>query len=132
PPDHRILNKIRKVWVIERPRVGPERARAMPLPPLPAWQKKPFKPRAVSEPGVIPQGYMSYYMAKQACAAAGKRLCRDEQWETARKGQARTKFPNGDDYVAGRCNVFREFHPADVLHLDASSGHRDPRLNLIL
>ncbi|MCB9609539.1 MAG: SUMF1/EgtB/PvdO family nonheme iron enzyme [Polyangiaceae bacterium] len=132
PPDYRILNKIRKVWVLERPHVGPERARAMPLPPLPSWQKKPFKLRAVSEPGVVPQGYMSYYMAKRACAAAGKRLCRDEEWESACKGQAKTKFPYGDDYVAGRCNVFREFHPADVLHLDASSGHRDPRLNLVL
>ncbi len=132
PPDYRILNKIRKVWVLERPRVGPERARAMPLPPLPAWQKRPFKLRAVSEAGVIPQGYMSYYMAKRACQGAGKRLCRDDEWELACKGRGQTKFPYGADYVAGRCNVFREFHPADVLHLDASSGHRDPRLNLVL
>ncbi|MEZ4234344.1 MAG: SUMF1/EgtB/PvdO family nonheme iron enzyme [Polyangiaceae bacterium] len=132
PPDFRILNKIRKVWMLERPRVGPERARALPLPPLPVWQRQRFKVRAVSQPGVIPQGYMSYYMAKRACAAAGKRLCSDDEWQLACEGQGKTKFPYGPDYVAGRCNVFREFHPADVLHLDASSGHRDPRLNLVL
>lgn len=132
PPDFRILNKIRKVWMLERPRVGPERARALPLPPLPVWQRQRFKVRAVSQPGVIPQGYMSYYMAKRACAAAGKRLCSDDEWQLACEGQGKTKFPYGPDYVAGRCNVFREFHPADVLHLGASSGHRDPRLNLVL
>lgn len=132
PPDHRILNKIRKVWVIEQPRTGPLRARAFPMPALPEWQRRAFKPVAVSAPGVVPQGYMSYHMARAACQNAGKRLCQDEEWELACRGAANTKFPYGDDYVAGKCNVFREFHPADVLHSDASSGHRDPRLNLIL
>lgn len=132
PPDLRILNKIRKVWVLEQPRTGSLRARALPMPALPAWQRQAFKPVAVSRPGVIPQGYMSYHMARAACRNAGKRLCLDEEWELACRGAAGLKFPYGEEYVAGKCNVFRGFHPADVLHADASSGHRDPRLNLIL
>ena len=31
----------------------------------------------------------------------------------------------------GVCNVFREEHPAHVLHGDSSSGLSDPRLNLV-
>ncbi len=132
PPDFRRLLQIRKIWEVELPRTGPARARALPLPALPPWQREPFEAVAVSRPGVVPQGYMTYFMAKGACERAGKRLCREEEWDAACRGAARTQFPYGENYVAGACNVFRSFHPAAALHGDASSGHRDPRLNLLM
>ncbi len=88
-------------------------------------------PRAVSREGAVPQGYLSYYDAKRACEGAGKRLCSQDEWVFACKGKAQTKFPYGPDYRAGACNVYRPFHPAAVLHANASLGHRDPRLNLV-
>src|SRR5262249_165823 len=48
---------------------------------------------------------------------------------TACRGEANTDFPYGDDWIEGACNVFREDHPAAVLHGNVSVGHLDPRLN---
>ena len=68
PPEPRTLQFAHDFWVTEKNYVGTERARALPLPPLPAHQKGEFSPRAVSSAGVLPQGYMSYFSAKRACA----------------------------------------------------------------
>jgi hypothetical protein len=102
------------------------------VPALPDWQLEPnLVPLAVSKPGVIPQGYMSGAQAAAACAAANKRLCTAEEWELACRGQRGSKFPYGDHYESGACNVCRPAHPALILHGDASVGHRDPRLNMV-
>jgi formylglycine-generating enzyme required for sulfatase activity len=69
--------------------------------------------------------------AERACANAGKRLCRIEEWVTACRGQQNRKFPYGEAYVEGTCNVSRGTHPARALHGNASIGHLDPRLNLV-
>src|SRR5262249_30052859 len=41
-------------------------------------------------------------------------------------------FPYGDRYRAFACNVFRPYHPGFALHQNSSTGHRDPRLNLVV
>lgn len=42
--------------------------------------------------------------AQQLCAARGRRLCREIEWERACKGPNETIFPNGDEWDAARCN----------------------------
>ncbi len=120
-------------WLVERRNVGDDAARQVPLPEPSAWQRgHAFTPRAVSRAGAVPQGYLSYYTARKACTAAGKRLCSEREWVTACGGERGLKFPYGERYRAGACNVFRPFHPGFALHQNSSVGHRDPRLNLVL
>jgi len=133
PAQPKALVRVREVWLIERERAGDAGARRMPLPDLPAFQlESGFEAKAVSRPGVVPNGYLTYFSAKAACQAAGKRLCSQEEWVTACRGRADTKFPYGAHYSAGRCNVHRALHPAAVLHGNASMGLTDPRLNLVV
>jgi hypothetical protein len=104
-----------------------------PVPPLPVWQRSPgTRARAVSRPGVVPQGYLSKPTAKAACEAAGKRLCRLQEWKTACRGEQNTRFPYGTKYEDHVCNVHEPQHPAAILYGDASLGHWDPRLNQLL
>jgi sulfatase modifying factor 1 len=133
PPQSRLLSRVRDVWQLERHNFGDEAARAMPLPELPPAQTRgSFEPMAISRPGLVPQGYLSYYLARRACHNAGKRLCSEEEWTTACRGAGRTRFPYGNQYQPLRCNVYRQLHPAYVLHGDSSFGHTDPRLNLVV
>jgi sulfatase modifying factor 1 len=124
--------KAHATWQSERNDVGPAAARTLELPPLPSWQlSDPIEPMAVSKPGHIPQGYLDGNSAALVCERAGKRLCRSDEWVTACRGQQDRSFPYGDHYEPGACNVFRESHPAALLHGNASIGHLDPRLNLV-
>jgi formylglycine-generating enzyme required for sulfatase activity len=103
---------------------------AVPAPP--DFQlSEDFEPRAESREGVTPSGYLSGNLADLACRNAGKRLCTLDEWVLACRGDAGRKFPYGDHYEDGVCNVFREAHPAQILHGDMSIGHLDPRLNLV-
>ncbi len=112
-------------------RVTPKpRAPALPEPPAFATNDR-FDARARSVPAVTPSGYMSGLMARKLCENAGKRLCTPSEWVTACKGQDATKYPYGDQYREGACNVFRGSHPAVLLYGDASKNHLDPRLNLM-
>ena len=133
PPEPRLLRAARDYWLIARLEVGDESARRMPLPELSERQLGgSFAPRAMSQPGVVPQAYLSQHMARRACERARKRLCTKDEWLTACRGEHGTKYPYGSSYLRGRCNVFRTLHPAQLLHGNASIGHRDPRLNLIV
>jgi hypothetical protein len=133
PPYPRLLKATRSFWQLERFNAGDESARGMPLPDLPDVQRSgQFAGRAVSLPGVVPQAYLSYPLAKRACELSGKRLCSRDEWLTACRGSRQTKFPYGPQFEPGKCNVYRLFHPALVLHGNASTGHRDPRLNLLV
>lgn len=133
PPQHKALLRIREVWSVERERTGEAGARRMPLPEVPELQLEGrFEAMAVARAGVVPQGYLTFHAAKAACRAAGKRLCSLEEWVTACRGRADTKYSYGAHYVAGRCNVHRALHPAAVLHGNASMGLTDPRLNLVV
>jgi hypothetical protein len=82
--------------------------------------------RAVSRPGVIPQGYISGKQAEGACRASGKRLCASGEWQNACRGPDHTQFPYGDTRRAGVCNDdIRPVHPvpeAGVL-LGITAGH---------
>jgi len=90
-----------------------------------AWS--PFLPidgresgvRAVSRPGVIPQGYISGRQAAEACSASGKRLCSADEWEHACRGPSNFQFPYGAERRAGACNDdVRPVHPvAEVSQL---------------
>ena len=103
---------------------------AMPL--LPDWQRsEDARPVAQSRAAVVPSGYLNGVNAKAACEGASKRLCTGAEWELACRGEQDRQFPYGDKYQQGRCNVFREAHPAHALHGDASRNHLDPRLNLV-
>ena len=53
--------------------------------------------RAVSLRGAVPQAYISQTQASAACAAAGKRLCRDAEWLRACGGPAMTPVPVRQD-----------------------------------
>lgn len=67
--------------------------------------------RAVSRPGVQPQGYISGTQAAAACGLAGKRLCALSEWVAACRGPSNTVYPYGNSYVRRRCNEGRTPHP---------------------
>ncbi|MEO7037801.1 MAG: SUMF1/EgtB/PvdO family nonheme iron enzyme [Polyangiaceae bacterium] len=109
------------------------RGQTLAVPSPPDFQlAEDFEPRAESRAGVTPNGYLSGNLAAVACRNAGKRLCTIDEWVFACRGEAARKFPYGDHYEEGVCNVFREAHPGQILHGDMSIGHLDPRLNLVV
>jgi sulfatase modifying factor 1 len=132
PPEPRLLREVWQAWDLDRVAFGSEGARRMPIPEIGEWQRThAFEARAVSRPNVVPQAYLPYPIAKRACENAGKRLCTREEWTAACKGQGATKFPYGEAFDQGKCNVWGHLHPGVALHQGSSFGHRDPRLNLV-
>ena len=67
--------------------------------------------KAVVEPGVKPQGYISGEQAAAACRLAGKRLCALDEWLAACRGPQKTTYPYGNVYQKGACNEGRPVHP---------------------
>lgn len=127
-----LLDRVLEAWSTQRERVGDLHARAFPLPAFPAWERvAEVAPVATSRLGARPNGYVTGLGAEAACAAAGKRLCTRDEFVVACRGEGDTLFPYGDDYVDGACNVFREEHPAALLHGNPSVGHLDPRLDRV-
>lgn len=61
--------------------------------------------KAVSKPGVVPQGYIDRDSAAGACESAGKRLCQVEEWTTACQGPEKTLYPYGADADEAACNI---------------------------
>jgi hypothetical protein len=59
---------------------------------------------AQSRPGVIPQAYVSATQAKDACRAAGKRLCEAVEWRAACAGSQGTAYPYGPVKQGGVCH----------------------------
>jgi len=55
---------------------------------------------ACSVPGVVPSRMMTWFQAGQACALAGKRLCRDDEWLFAVAG---TTDPGSSNGAGGAC-----------------------------
>jgi hypothetical protein len=133
PTTPNLLDHALAEWATGRERAGNIHARAFPLPFIsPARFGDKPEPVAVSRLGVRPNGYVTGLVAEAACAAAGKRLCSLDEFVTACRGEGDTLFPYGDTYEDGVCNVFREDHPAAILHGNASVGHLDPRLNRVV
>lgn len=132
PPEPSVAQRIFEKWQKDKSLVGSPEAQTVPLPPLPLIEQKgSFAPRAVSERGVLPQGYLSGRVASESCARAKKRLCKREEWTFACRGERQTRYPYGSEYRPGVCNVFRAEHPAQKLHDNPSLGHSDPRLGLV-
>lgn len=110
----------------------PENQSLSSLPALPDWQRRGrTKPKAVSQKGATPNAYLMMQWARDACFAAGKRLCSLEEWQTACRGEQNRQFPYGDEYKQGACNVFREDHPGRVLFGKVTVGMLDPRMNKV-
>lgn len=131
-PSRRAAQQTAKMWESMRLTMGDPEARATPLPALPVWMiQRDFEPRAQSRKDVTPNGHVSGEQAVVACRNAGKRLCSWQEWRTACGGEQNRKYPYGEAYEARRCNVFREAHPAMVLHDNPGIGHSDPRLNRV-
>ena len=132
PATPNLLEIVLGDWATERAHWGDAHARAFPLPDVPSWQRgQKNEPVAVPLFGARPNGYVTGLVAESACAAAGKRLCTLDEFTTACRGENDTDFPYGDEYQDGVCNVYREDHPAGLLHHNASFGHLDPRLNRV-
>jgi formylglycine-generating enzyme len=132
PPTRRATRGLHDRWRRDAPQSATAAGRSLGVPAPPGWQlSEDFAPRASARADVVPNGYLSGILADQACRNAGKRLCKLEEWVTACRAESNRKFPYGDVYEPGRCNVFREAHPAAVLHADPSTNHLDPRLNLV-
>jgi formylglycine-generating enzyme len=119
-----------RTWQEERFRMGEPEYQNLPLPEPPAFQLQgAFDVKSVVRPGITPNGYLNYAVAKRACENAGKRLCSEDEWVRACRGEEDRDFPYGDSYEQGTCNVFAGAHPAGILHSNFSLGHLDPRLN---
>ena len=138
PPSPDLVAKVLDDW--NRRVEGGTTGLPVPLPELPAWQREYgcreanctstyWRPRAVSQPGVTPQGYVSQIIAAVACAGAGKRLCTTDEWRLACRGEQGSKFPYGPSYQDGMCNITRAQHPAEMLKVDYTDGMMDPRMN---
>jgi formylglycine-generating enzyme len=89
--------------------------------------------RAISVPGVVPQGYISRDAADRACQASEKRLCREDEWVAACRGDPPRAFPYGDAREKGACND-SGISPLHVYYPEAAETYRagpmnDPRLN---
>lgn len=88
--------------------------------PFPHWLTVDGRTvRAVSEPDVFPQAFISEVQAEDACSASGKRLCSYPEWKTACMGPAKTKFPYGDARQAGTCHDTGKSAVAAVFGLKA-------------
>ena len=85
------------------------RSGTRPYPPTHTVEDR--RVRAVSQPGVVPQGYISGDQAQRACEMAGKRLCSDDEWWRACAGAKKTIFPYGSVLEKGACNEDRKLHP---------------------
>ncbi len=57
-----------------------------------------------SLPGVIPSGWLSWYRAKRACEAQGKKLCEPGEWSIACNQATSDVYPYGMVFVEGACN----------------------------
>jgi formylglycine-generating enzyme len=81
--------------------------------------------RAISEPNVMPQAYISADQASQACARSGKRLCKANEWKKACKGPDSSTYGYGSTNEPGRCNDHGKAPMAAVFGLGGGSDPRD-------
>ncbi|MFH2006950.1 MAG: MopE-related protein [bacterium] len=60
--------------------------------------------RACSEPDRLPWSNVSWTEADAACAAQGKRLCTEDEWQEGCQGVSAYAYPYGDLYDPDACN----------------------------
>jgi formylglycine-generating enzyme required for sulfatase activity len=106
--------------------------------------ERPFSPyespgrrtvRAVAYAGVVPQAYVSRNQADGACRASQKRLCKEDEWITACRGDPPRQFPYGDARDKGACNdvgvsPLHTFYP-EAPETYTTGPMNDPRLNMV-
>jgi formylglycine-generating enzyme required for sulfatase activity len=63
-----------------------------------------------NEPGAKPVVMKSWYAARDACTAQGKRLCGESEWTLACEGQEHLPYPYGYARNAEACNIDKP-HP---------------------
>jgi hypothetical protein len=90
--------------------------------------------RAKSAPGVVPQGYVSQVEAREACSAAGKRLCAQNEFVRACRGPGDAFYPyGGREHQRGVCNEGKFSAVTIVFGPNATNwsyeNFNDPRLN---
>ncbi len=66
-----------------------------------------------NQEGEMPMTGVDAATAASECKKAGKRLCTEDEWERACKGASGTRFPYGDSFKAGVCNVGGTDAPGD-------------------
>ena len=77
-----------------------------------------------NKPGENPVVMKTWYDARDACAANGKRLCGDSEWTLACEGSERLPYPYGYDRNSEACNIDKP-HP-DVN--EKALGSNDPKV----
>jgi len=61
-----------------------------------------------AEPGeTLPANHRSYTHGEKACAAQGKRMCRESEWNFACEGEEMRPYPYGFSRDSGACNADR-------------------------
>lgn len=70
-------------------------------------------PVAASKKGVLPWFPVTFWEASDACIAAGKRLCKAEEWFDACRGPDKTIYSYGDKYMPTTCNSIDTFCNCD-------------------
>ena len=78
---------------------------------------------ATSRPGVIPCRVENNAEAAEACLAAGKSLCTEDQWFTACRGTSTTVYSYGDEYNPSICNGIDTYCFCES---DQACGDREP------
>lgn len=93
--------------------------------------------KAVSKPGVVPQGYISHDEAQLACNAAGKRLCEPQEWMAACEGPQKSTYTYGGEMDEAACNIHGRAPLGELFstsfreHLYDSRVMNDPSLNAL-
>lgn len=62
---------------------------------------------AISKKGAIPVDSVAWVEADASCRAAGKRLCKSDEWTAACRGKDGKRFPYGKEFEPERCNTYQ-------------------------
>jgi hypothetical protein len=73
--------------------------------------------------GAEPEVMMRFVEAEASCAAAGKRLCSEFEWELACEGPNHRPWPYGWAQRAGACNSDRPYRAYDPKKLESNDPH---------
>lgn len=73
-----------------------------------------------NQPGGHPPVMVSWYDGASACAAEGKRLCWQSEWESACEGPDKQPFPYGLSRDPGQCNIDNPYVRPDLSRVYSS------------
>ena len=77
--------------------------------------------------GAMPVYKVTWEEAKDRCEKKGKRLCAEEEWERACRGQAGRRFPTKSRAAIEKCNLLRSDGVASRLREAGKSDCRTPK-----